>query len=332
MVLHGQPFGFSFADSLVAEAGGIPQSALHTDVDAICHAFDAVRPVAARLGVAPPAPRLAGLTYVHVSTLGARVTIEPYAPEPRITPCVGSPQEIDLLEEPRDYMSCPLVSQRLKLVEGLLRRRPDAQTSIGHDFQGPVTTAVLLMGQAFFMLPYEEPALAQRLLTFCVRSALHYVRALRRHRAEPFQPGQCWLPDDFAGVFGPDKFRQLVIPAWDLMYEGLSATWRSLHSELLREEHLPLLAEARIGSFDPGTDQYLSPEALKRSCPALFTLRIRPADVCVRSPAELVEMYERYASLHPREITFGLESLADEAKIAALLETARRLGPRRNEA
>lgn len=328
----GQPFSFSFADALVAEAGAVPQAALHTDVDAICHAFDAVRPIAARLGVEPPQPRLAGLTYVHVSTLGATVSVEPDAPEPRITPCIRSPEEIDLLEEPRDYMSCPLVSQRLKLVEKLLERRPDAGTSIGHDFQGPITTAVLLMGQAFFVLPYEDPARAQRLLTFCVRSAVHYVRALRQHRGEAFQPGQRWLPDDFAGIFGPDKFRQLVIPAWDMMYEGLSATWRSLHSELLREEHLPLLAEARIGSFDPGTDQYLSPEALTRSCPALFTLRIRPADVRVLSAGELVQMYEHYASFHPGEITFGLESLADEAKIAALLETARRLGPRRKEA
>ena len=89
---------------------------------------------------------------------------------------------------------------------------------------------------------------------------------------------------------------------------------------------MPLLAEARIGSFDPGTDQYLPPEVLKRSCPALFTLRIRPADVRVRSAPELVEMYEYYASFHPREITFGLESLADEEKIASLLEVARKLG------
>lgn len=131
MVVHGQPFGFSFADSLVAEVGGIPQSALHTDVDAICHAFDAVRPLAARLGVAPPTPRLAGLAYVHASTLGARVTIEPDAPEPRLKSCIGSPEEIDLLEEPRDYMSCPLVSQRLKLAAELVDRRPDAGTGIG---------------------------------------------------------------------------------------------------------------------------------------------------------------------------------------------------------
>lgn len=326
MIRTAQPFAFSFADALVAEAGGVPQASLHTDVDAICHAFDAVRPMAVRLGVNPPLPRLAGLAYVHVSTLGARVTIEPNAPEPRITPCIGSAEEIDLLEEPPDYLGCSLVSQRLKLVKKLWERRPEAATGIGHDFEGPITSAVLLMGQRFFTLPYEDPARAHRLLAFCVRSALNYCRALREHRGEAFAPGPRGLPDDFAGIFPPDKFGQFVLPACEMMYQGLWATWRSLHSELLREEHMPLLAEARIGSFDPGTDHYLPPEVLKRSCPALFTLRIRPADVRVRSALELVEMYEYYASFHPREITFGLESLADEEKIASLLEVARKLG------
>jgi hypothetical protein len=320
-----QPFEFSFADSLVAEAGGVPQAALHTDVDAICHAFDAVRPIAARLGVEPPLPGLAGLAYVHVSTLGAPVIIEPDAPEPRITPCISSAEEIDLLEEPRDYLSCPLVSERLRLVEKLRERRPRVRTSIGHDFEGPVTTAVLLMGQGFFLLPYEDAARAHRLLAFCVRSALNYCHALHEHTGQAFSPGPRWLPDDFAGIFPPDKFRQLVLPAWNMMYQGLSATWRSLHSELLREEHMPLLLEAQIGSYDPGVDQYLPPEVLKRSCPALFTLRIRPGDVRALSAPELVEMYEHYAGFGPREITFSLESLADEQKIAALLEVARRL-------
>ncbi len=325
MLRTGQPFAFSFSDGFVAEVGEVPQAALHTDVNAICHAFDAVGPIAARLGVAPPRPRLAGLAYVHLSALGAEVTIDAAHPEPHIAPCIRSAEEIDLLEEPRDYLGSPLVSQRLKLVEKLRERRPDAGTSIGHDFQGPTTTAALLMGQDFFVLPYDDPGRAHRLLAFGVRSALNYYRALRRHRGEALAPGPRGFPDDFAGIFPPDKFRQFVLPAWDMMYQGLSATWRSLHSELLREEHMPLLVEARIGSFDPGTDQYLPPEALKRSCPALFTLRIRPADVRARSAPDLVEMYEYYASFQPQAITFGLEALADEGKLAALLAIARKL-------
>ena len=55
-----QPFGFSFSDAVLAEAAGVPLRALHFDVDAICAAYDAIRPVAERLGVSVPRPRLAG--------------------------------------------------------------------------------------------------------------------------------------------------------------------------------------------------------------------------------------------------------------------------------
>ena len=46
-----QPFGFGLADSLLAEVGETPLDALHWDVDAICHCYDTIRPVADRLGI-----------------------------------------------------------------------------------------------------------------------------------------------------------------------------------------------------------------------------------------------------------------------------------------
>ena len=77
--------------------------------------------------------------------------------------------------------------------------------------------------------------------------------------------------------------------------------------------------------FDSGVDQYLPPEALQRSCPAPFSLRIWPAHVYVLSAEELVERYEHLASFTPTSISFALERLADEPKAAALLEVARKL-------
>ena len=325
MIRQGQPFRFGLDISLIAEVADVPQAALHTDVDAICYAYEAIRPVAERLGVEPPQPRLAGLTYVHVSTLGARVTITPESPEPHVSPCIHSPDEIDRLAEPEDYLAEGVVPERLALVDKLLERRPDASRRIGHAFEGPITTAALLMGQDFFTLPYEDPARARRLLAFCVRSALNYWRVLQRHQGETPSAGPRSFPDDFAGMFPPEKFRQFVLPAWEMMYDGLQATWRGLHSELIREEHLPLLGEARIGEFDSGVDQYLPPEALRRSCPVPFSFCVWPAHVLALSAKELTEMYKSMASFNPTVIKFSLERLADEPKIAALLEVARKL-------
>ncbi|MCX7806456.1 MAG: hypothetical protein N3A38_14910, partial [Planctomycetota bacterium] len=161
-----QRYVFGFADSAVAEAGGVPLDVLHHDVGAILKAFDAIAPVAERLGVPPPKPRLPGFAYNHVSALGAEVVFAKGS-EPNVVPVIRSPRDIDRLREPEDYMGSGIVPSRLRLASELKARRPDASDSIGHPYEGPVTTAVLLMGEAFLTLPYDDPGRARKLLRFC---------------------------------------------------------------------------------------------------------------------------------------------------------------------
>ncbi|HUW82583.1 MAG TPA: uroporphyrinogen decarboxylase family protein [Phycisphaerae bacterium] len=320
-----QPYQFGFFDSLIAEAGGVPQAALHLDVDAICHAYQAVEPIARRLGVDAPKARLAGLAYVHISTLGAEVTISPDADEPYVKPCIRTLEDIDRLREPDDYLAAELVKHRLDLVGRLRQRRPDASDHIGHDFQGPITTAALLMGQDFFMLPYDDPARAHRLIEFGVRSALNYRKVLATHQQRPTRPRSGGFPDDFAGMFPPDAFRRFVLPYWRMMFDGLGAAERHVHSELLREEHLPFLAELGVDIYDPSVDQYLSPEVVARCCPVRYFLRIWPSDVERLSADELVAQYRYLVSFKPVAVTFHMGRLVDEHKIAALLAVAREM-------
>jgi len=70
------------------------------------------------------------------------------------------------------------------------------------------------------------------------------------------------LCDDFAGMFPPAMFNEFVVPYWEETYQGLKATRRSLHSELLRVEHLPYLEQLKIRTSDPSADQYLTPALL----------------------------------------------------------------------
>jgi hypothetical protein len=109
------------------------------------------------------------------------------------------------------------------------------------------------------------------------------------------------------------------------MYEALEADSRGLHSELLREGHLKFLADIALDEFDPSVDQYLTPEALKRSCPCPFTLRMWPAEVRDHSADELVDMYRSRAGFDPVFISFHLARLSEEPEIAALLAVARDL-------
>ncbi len=321
----GQPFGFSLAESLLAEVAGLPQADLHTDVGAMIRAVDAVAELAQRLGVEPPRPHLAGLAYCHVSTLGCQVVLRRENPEPWVGPIICEPADIDRLSEPQDYLAGGVVPQRLSLAAELKRRRPDASDHIGHDFEGPVTTAVLLMGPAFFTLPLDDPARAHKLMDFCVRSSINYCRALRERQGRPFGGRPEGIPDDFAGIFGPEQFAEFVAPYWARMYEALGATRRGLHSELLREAHLSFLEQLRIDEFDPSVDPYLPPETLARRCPVPFSLRIWPSEVMSCPFQELLEMYRYRAGFHPTVITFALAHLAELGKITALLALAREL-------
>lgn len=316
------PFYFGFSDALLAEAGGVPLPALHKDVDAILHCCDAVRPLADRLGVPVPKPRLAGFSYNHVSALGAPV-IFASGSEPNVAPILHDPCDIDALREPSDYLSEGIVPERLATFDRLQARYPEASPSIGHEYEGPITSAVLLMGPAFFTLPYTDPARAHRLLAFCVKSSLNYTQAIRARLGRPFGNGPAGIADDFAGIFPPPLFEEYVLPAWNALYDGLGATERHLHSELLRAEHLPYLETLGITVFDPSADQYLSPETLRVQCPVPFTGRVQSWDIRDRDASQLQHLYHHIADQGPCRISFYMTFLEDEAKMAALLETAR---------
>ena len=319
-----QPYFFGFADSVAAEAGRVPLDALHRDAAAIIRAFDALVPVAERLGVSPPRPRLAGFAYNHVSALGAQVVF-PKGSEPNVLPVLRSPEDIDALREPQNYLDAGVIPARLRLAEELRSRRPDASASIGHAFEGPVTTAVLLMGEKFLTLPYDDPVRAARLLTFCADSAVNFARALSERNGGGLKPGPRGIPDDFAGMFPPPVFEEFVLPAWERMYEGLLATERYLHSELLRPAHLRYLAWLRIAEYDPSADQYLTPELLAERCPVRFTGRIQSWHIRDLTPCELQAMYRRIAACRPSSISFYMSALEEEEKIRSLLDTAREL-------
>jgi hypothetical protein len=120
-------------------------------------------------------------------------------------------------------------------------------------------------------------------------------------------------------------FAEFVAPYWERLYQGLQATQRSLHSELLRAEHLPFLKELKIEYYDPSADQYLTPELLRKHCPAKFACCIHNWHVNDLSAQELQAMYRRLATFEPYVISFHLQKLEDEPKIRALLEVAREL-------
>ncbi len=320
----GCRFGFGFADTLVAKMGGVPLYQLHYNAKDIVKAFESMKPLAERLGVPAPVPRLAGFCYTHVSTFGGRI-ICPEDSEPTPTPVIKTPEDIERLEEPKNYLETPLIKKRLEVLEELQRYRPDAPKFIGHLLEGPITTAVMLMGPDFLVLPYDNPKMAHRFLSFCTESALNYAYAISDYFGQPIIPGERGIPDDFAGMFPPALFEEFVIPYWDRMYQGLKATERYLHSELLRKEHLTFLGSLNIKVFDPSADQYVTPEILAEHCPCDFTLRIQSWEIINFSADELEERYIYLQKHKPVSVSFYMDFAGEEPKIKRLLNVARKM-------
>lgn len=321
----GQPFLFVIMDSLLAEAGQVPLEALHTDADAIERCYRAIAPLADRLAISQPKPKLAGFGYCHLSTLGARV-IFAKGSEPNVIPPLRDPSEIDALREPGDYLASGVVPQRLGVLDALRARFPDTVLTIGHLYEGPITTAALMLGESFFLLPYDDPERAHRLLAFCTESAIHYAHTLLDHFGQyPDNTGPVGICDDFAGMFHPELFDEFVLPYWDRLYRGMHAGDRYLQSELLRLAHLPFLAEMHICEYDPCSDQYLTPAILQSHCPVPFTLGLQSWHIRDFTSAELQKLYRDYAYHQPASIDFTMQFLCEEEKIAALLHVAREL-------
>ena len=151
---------------------------------------------------------------------------------------------------------------------------------------------------------------------------MNYTRALMQYQNRRPDRQSLWIGDDFAGMFPPEMFKEFVVPYWEMIYGGMGSAVRELHCELLRPDHLDFLIGLKIDSYDPGVNGYLEPEILRERCRVSYMLRIRPAWVQQQSAGELVRLYRHFATFDPTFITFGLDRLADEHKIAELLKTA----------
>jgi len=133
------------------------------------------------------------------------------------------------------------------------------------------------------------------------------------------------IPDDFAGMLPPKIFGEFVVPYWNRVYEGLNATERYLHSELLREEHLPFLRDLNIKYYDPSADQYVTPELLSKKCPCPFRSCIQSWDMRDLTVKQLEKLYRDKALCKPYVISFSMKEIRELEKVKRLLKLAREL-------
>jgi uroporphyrinogen-III decarboxylase len=142
-------------------------------------------------------------------------------------------------------------------MQDVISAKLGAPVPCGDGQEGPITSAVLLRGEEFYIDVLERPRLAHQLLQVVTETFVAF-RLYVRERNGLGKAGPVGIADDLAGTLPPALWPEFVVPYWDLVYRELGATERSVHTELLRPAHLRFLVELGTDSYDPGNDQFLS--------------------------------------------------------------------------
>ena len=143
--------------------------------------------------------------------------------------------------------------------------------------EGPVTTAYELRGDQLFYDLMLEPEKTRRLFVALAESAVSFERFRERvMHGEPQGPnpeggGMC---DDVAAMVPADRFEDLVLPAWDRYYRGMTTGRRSMHVEDLRREQLRFVQAIGVSSYDPSVSPKLTPRVIADEIEVPFGWRL----------------------------------------------------------
>lgn len=330
--MRKQDYTFYVLYTVVAEACGLHLRDIFLEPERIAAAYRRLPEVFSprlweAVGDRFASPVIQSTSYDHLSALGVEVDF-PLDGEPKPRRLLAGPGDVEKLRNPERFLECGLMPLRRRLWARLREAWGDEglpPIPPGYGCEGPVTSAVLLAGQDFLLWPYDCPEAAHRLLEFCTRSAHAFQREYFAELGWTFPIEVSWIFDDFAGLFPPDLFLEFVVPYWNLWYELAGCERRCIHTELLRPEHLPLLAECKIDHFDPGVDQYLTPRDVAERCPCAFQLRIPGWHVRGAPKERVLAEYRELAAYEPARIEFGMYCLEEEGNFLALLALAREM-------
>lgn len=203
--------------------------------------------------VAPPPITCPHLSYGHAGCLGARLEF-PEDSEPWVAPLYADLESgLQDLGRARDFPSHPLFRRYLRCREALRRAFPgEIGRLAGLGWEGPVTTAVLLRGPGFLVEALERPDAARRFLEAVTVSIVSFAHAVRDvDGLPPVDPAGSGMADDAASFLPPRLWPELVLPAWEGYYRGLTTGRRTIHIEGMDASHLPFLRGARIVHLEP---------------------------------------------------------------------------------
>ena len=239
--------------------------------------------------VSPP-----GFSYHHVSALGCETVFPPNSDPAVKAPIFRSLEATEHFPEP-DFLSSGTCPHFIRMCEYFASRLPESGIKPLFGTEGPITTAALLRGQDFFVELMLYPDKVKDYMRRVSDSMAAFHRAVADFTGVSLSREAAGLCDDFAGMLPPHRYEELALPATVAYYEVFGAKRRMLHCELLHKDHLGFLAQMGITFFDPGINQYLTPDIIARHTCVPFEWRYLCTDTDRWSAEQLKSNYRRAA-------------------------------------
>jgi hypothetical protein len=238
--------------------------------------------------VAPSPLHTPPVSYGHVNGLGAGLLF-PEGGEVSHTHVADTLAEaVRLVSRRVAFETAGMAPFYLEYRRRLAAAFPGEPCGLGYRWQGPLTTAYALRGDAVFYDPYDDPDQFRELLARAADSIVSFVHFSSACEGEaPVDPRSGGLCDDLAAMFGPDLWPEFVIPSWDRYYRGITTGTRSVHVEDLRPDHLPHLESAGIFRYDPGISPQLAPPIIRDRCRVPFAWRLGSFHYPTLTPTEI---------------------------------------------
>lgn len=263
-------------------------------------------------------------TYATGSTLGIEVNfLREHAPSPNGHP-IKSLDEAAALEAPVDMRKAGLIPQMIEYFEYMKAHAPeDVSVGFAVGSQGPVTTAVLLRGNDFFLDIYDDPVKTHKFLQTVTDNSI-------RQRELSFeisgtQPGNSiGFADDYGGMLTPEQYVEFDVRYMVQIAEYFGAPERTIHTELLRKPHLAILQEHGWTYIDVGTDPYLTVKDCLDVLHIDFLVQMKTSEeILLATPEQIKATYRQMvADGAPRMVGELCPGIAEE-NVRAFIEVAK---------
>ncbi len=326
-------FSWSAGSTYLAllEVTGIPIREFNLNPDVCIGSYRLGRPLL--WGVFGEDVRLPGVatppvSYGHVNGLGSRLTF-PEGGEVAHEHIYDSLEEgVAALQKPVDFARAGMAPFFLEFREKLQRAFPDEPVGFSYGLEGPLTTAYELRGDGFFYDLMDKPDLVKRFLELVVDSILEFHRfrcaVLGAPAVNPSAGGLC---DDLASMVPPRLFPEIVLPAWERYYRGVTAGARRAHVEDLRPEQLPFLEDIGLVWYDPSISPKLNPRLIAERCRVPFGWRLGNFHYHNMSPQDVEDfVFQAAADGASSVFTYVSATMTNEAtvkKVRAFIRAAK---------